>query len=100
MPGLPSALRLLACRGDHGLLGMRERTSVHRLWWSLVEVAAAGVHCSVVESGGSGKPRHPPFPVSRKTDWNPPLPGLLEPFAESSMPSLGLLQGDGFCMLN
>lgn len=62
MLGLPSALRLLACRGDHGLLGMRERTSVHRLW-SLVEVAAAGVHCSVVESGGSGKPR-PPLPLS------------------------------------
>lgn len=65
MPGLPSALRLLACRGDHGLLGMRERTSVHRLWWSLVEVAAAGVHCSVVESGGSGKPS-PPLPSAER----------------------------------
>lgn len=55
-------------------------------------MAAAGVHWNL-EVQGSPDPT-----VSRKTDWNPCLPGLLEPFAESSMPSLGLLQGGWFLL--
>lgn len=46
MAGLPTALRLLACRGDDGLLGMREKTSVRvlcGLWFRWPPLGFTGI---------------------------------------------------------
>lgn len=95
MPGLPSALRLLACRGDHGLLGMSENTSVCVVCGLWLGGSSWGTALWNLEVQGSPDPT-----VSRKTDLNPCLSGLLEPFAESSMPSWAFYKVDGFCLLN
>lgn len=56
MSELRAPLSLLASRGDHGLAPWEEGENICACpLWSVVQMAAAGVHCSVVESGGSGK---------------------------------------------
>lgn len=88
MAGLPTALRLLACWGDHGLLGMREKTSVRvvcGLWFRWPQLGFTGIW--------RFREAQTPLSAERQTGIH-----VCQPFAESSMPSLGLSQGGWFLL--